>query len=203
MDFSSGNNGNGKGNDPPKRAESMEEPAMPKRRWVTRREAAVILGCSPDNVRRMERNGQLHSQPDRNGTSKLDRLEVEARAAERGRKPKISGPLTARVFRMFKAKVSFADICIETEQDADTILRLWRQYTDGFEAAEERVDDEAAAREERARREREQREYDEEVRALDEELERRRHKVFGDRQNGEPTPPASTNGKKPRSGGEK
>jgi hypothetical protein len=52
---------------------------------VTRREAAKILQCSYDNVRRLERTGKLLSgKTDRNGTVTHVRREVEELARRRG-----------------------------------------------------------------------------------------------------------------------
>jgi hypothetical protein len=137
-----------------------------QRRRITRREAAKILHTSYENVRRLERAGQLHWKLDPDGVHILDRAEVEALARKRGLHLKPSGELTARVFKLFKARHSFADICIETEQDADTILALWSRYRAGFEyGSQQREEDEEA---------RAQREHDAQMRELDDELERRR-----------------------------
>ena len=152
------------------------------RKWIPRRQAATLLNTSYENVKRLQRVGHLRiCRVDQNGVVLLDRSEVEALARKRLVAMKPAGELTACVFTMFEAGRSFASICIETKQDAETILRLWRQYKAGFDA----VDDEAAARRERQARERaerEQREHDEQVRALEEELELRRRRAHGARE---------------------
>ena len=76
------------------------DPAGTQRRRprVDRREAARILNCSRDNVRRMDRVGRLRSgKRDHNGTYTYDRREVEKIALERGGELQPSGELAARV----------------------------------------------------------------------------------------------------------
>ncbi len=148
--------------------------ATPARRpRVTRTEAAKILKTSYENIRRLQRVGQLHSQPDRHGVHRFDRREVEELARRRGLQIKPSGELAATVFAMFKARKRFEDIVIETQQEPDTILALWQRYNAGFEYGTEAAgnDDE----------ERAQREHDDQMREMDVELERRRRGVlFGE-----------------------
>jgi hypothetical protein len=101
---------------------------------VTRREAAKILDTSYENVKRMQRIGQLHSDPDRHGVHRFDRREVEELARRRGLQIKPSGELAARVFRLFKERRNFHDIVIETEQEPDVIRALWAQFNLGLAA---------------------------------------------------------------------
>jgi hypothetical protein len=93
---------------------------------VTRREAAKILSTSYENVKRLQRVGQLRSSPDRHGVHRFDRREVEELARRRGLQIKPSGELAATVFAMFKAKRSFEDIVIE--RVCDPLSRLERAY---------------------------------------------------------------------------
>ena len=146
---------------------NMSSPTTERRRpRVSRREAAQILQCSRDNVRRLERIKQLKTtQADRNGAMTYDRREVEELARQRGMSLKPTGALTARVFALFKAQKSFEDVCIETEQDAETVLALWDRYQRGYDFGKPAVESEEARRE---------REHDAQMRELDEELERRR-----------------------------
>jgi hypothetical protein len=141
-----------------------------RRPRVTRTEAAKILSTSYENIRRMQRVGQLHSQPDRHGVHRFDRREVEELARRRGLQIKPSGELAARVFRLFKERKKFHDIVIETEQEPSTILALWQQYRAGFEYGQ---DTSKETEEERA-----QREHDAQMREMDRELERRRRGVL-------------------------
>jgi hypothetical protein len=99
----------------------MNEGAL-RRSRITRNEAAKVLGTSYQNVRQLQRVGQLRSDPDRYGVHRFDRREVEELARKRGLQIKPSGELAARVFAMFKANRSFADIVIETQQES--LLRL-------------------------------------------------------------------------------
>ena len=140
----------------------MNEGAL-RRPRVTRNEAAKVLGTSYQNVRKLQKKGYLHSDPDRYGVHRFDRREVEELARKRGLQIKPSGELAARVFAMFKANRSFADIVIETQQDPEVILALRARYNAGFDGDPAREEDES----------REQREHDEQMREIDRELERK------------------------------
>lgn len=143
-----------------------------RRTRVTRREAARILQTSYDNVRRLQRTKQLATgTPDREGTVTYDRREVEALAAKRGLQVRPSGELAARVFSMFKAGHRFEDIIIETQQEPGRILELWRTFRAGFRLGD--------LEEQQSRDERAQQEHDEQMRAMDGELERRRREMLG------------------------
>ena len=138
-----------------------------RRPRVDRREAARILQCSRDNVRRLDRIKQLKTgQQDRNGTYTYDRGEIEEFARKRGLAVRPSGELTARVFRLFEARRTFQQICIETEQDPDIIQRLWERYNAGFDYGRKQREESEEARL--------QREHEEQMLALDREHERRR-----------------------------
>ena len=141
----------------------MNEGAL-RRPRITRNEAAKVLGTSYQNVRKLQKKGYLHSDPDRYGVHRFDRREVEELARKRGLQIKPSGELAARVFAMFKANRSFADIVIETQQDPEVILGLWQRYRAGFDGHQ------TAAIDER----REQAEHDAEMREIDRELRRKR-----------------------------
>jgi excisionase family DNA binding protein len=58
------------------------EPAPPERRagWITAREAATIIGCSPTWVRCLARDGRIRASRDRRPLL-VDELEVRAYAA--------------------------------------------------------------------------------------------------------------------------
>src|SRR5487761_1923175 len=87
----------------PVRGTGMNHTAARQAR-VTRTQAAKMLSTTYQNVRRLQRVGQLHSTPDRHGVHRFDRREVEALAKRRGLQIKPSGELAAKVFAMFKAK---------------------------------------------------------------------------------------------------
>jgi DNA-binding transcriptional MerR regulator len=147
----------------------MDSQGLAQRRpRVDRREAARILQCSRDNIRRLDKNGTLRSgRRDVNGAFTYDRREIEKLAHERGQKVKATGELAARVFAMFKARKRFEDIVIETEQEPPAILALWRYYKSGFE-----FDGAAPETEEAA-----QTEHESQMRAMDRELDKRRRLV--------------------------
>jgi hypothetical protein len=144
---------------------SMNGGALRKPR-ITRAEAAKLLGTSYANVRKLQSKGALHSNPDRYGVHRFDRREVEELARKRGLQIKPSGELAARVFAMFKANRSFADIVIETQQDPGAIRELRKEYDAGFtvEVEDSRADND----------EREQAEHEAKMREIDREFERRR-----------------------------
>jgi DNA-binding transcriptional MerR regulator len=143
-----------------------------RRTRVDRREAAQLLHCSRDNVRRLDKIGQLKTGTrDRNGTFTYDRREIEEIARKRGLGVKPSGELTARVFKLLEAKRSLPQICIETEQEADVIQALWERFNGGFDYGKKK-------REEREET-RVQHEHDAQMRAMDRELEHRRHAAVG------------------------
>ena len=139
----------------------MNEGAVRKSR-ITRAEAAKVLGTSYQNVRRLQRTGQLHSDPDRYGVHRFDRREVEELARKRGLQIKPSGELAARVFQMFKSRRPFEDIVIETLQEPETIRRLWCEYNAGFD------------RNAHADESRERQEHEADMRSLDVELNAKR-----------------------------
>jgi hypothetical protein len=141
----------------------MNEGAL-RRSRITRAEAAKVLGTSYQNVRKLQRKGYLHSDPDRYGVHRFDRREVEELARKRGLQIKPSGELAARVFAMFKARRLFEDIVIETQQDPEVILALWQRYCAGFNGHQS-----VAAHETR-----EQAEHEEQMREIDRELRRKR-----------------------------
>lgn len=94
-----------------------------------------MLRTSYQNVRRLQRTGQLHSSPDRYGVHRFDRREVETLAKKRGLQIKPTGELVAKVFAMFEQRRRFAEIVIETQQEPDVIRLLWSDYTAGFREA--------------------------------------------------------------------
>jgi hypothetical protein len=143
-----------------------------RRARVDRREAALLLHCSRDNVRRLDKTGQLKTGTrDRNGTFTYDRREIEEIARKRGLGVKPSGELTARVFKLFEAKRTLPQICIETEQEPDVIQALWERFHGGFDYGKKEREETDDARA--------QREHDVQMRAMDREIERRRRSAVG------------------------
>ena len=142
-----------------------------RRLRVDRREAARILQCSRDNVRRLDRTGQLKSsKQDRNGTFTYDRSEIEELARARGLGVKPTGELVARIFAMFEARKRFVEIVIETKQEPDVVQALWERFNAGYDYGKNRREENVENRRER--------EHQAEMRAMDLELERRRRGVL-------------------------
>lgn len=145
----------------------MQLPLAPERRRprVDRREAASILQCSRDNIRRLDKIGELKTgKKDRNGAFTYDRREVEELARKRGLQIKANGELAARVFAMFTERRKFHEIVIETQQEPSVIRDLWKEYRAGFDAEQSPFDTET----------REAERHEAQMRALDAELARRR-----------------------------
>jgi hypothetical protein len=144
---------------------------------VTRREAAKILDTSYENVKRLQRIGKLHSDPDRHGVHRFDRREVEELARRRGLQITPSGQLAAAVFALFKQHARFEDIVIATQQQPETIRTLWEEYNAGFGPRSTcETDEEQAARE-----------HEQHMHALDRHLAHRRRLLNADarsKQNG-------------------
>lgn len=139
---------------------------------VTRREAAKILGTSYDNVRRMQRIGQLHSVPDRYGVHRFDRREVDALAKARALDVKPTPEKIIQAFKLFKAKAELGDVVLETGLLPHVVRDLHEQFlaSYNYDKKKAREDDEARA----------QREHEEQLREMDRELARRRRATFDD-----------------------
>ncbi len=152
------------------------------RRRVSRREAAKILRTSYENVRRLQRQQLLNGVPDEHGHYWFDREEVEALARKRNASAVLDGELTARVFAMIKAGKTVNEIVIGTRETLPTVERLWDAY-------HQRVDSKKVAED---RETQALREHEEQMRALDAEIERRRRLVV---EEGEP-PPSHRGGQK-------
>lgn len=106
-------------------------------RRVTRREAAKLLATSVENVRYLQRRGQLRGEPDLRGHYWFRRDDVENLARRRGQRIKPWGELSARVFALFDEGRPFAEVVIETQQEPEVIRRLWMQYELGFRPSED------------------------------------------------------------------
>jgi len=153
------------------------DPARPKRRLVTRREAAKIIGVSVSYVRKLTARKQLVFAADRNGTFVADWAQIEAFARERRTHMTPSMLIAAKVCEMCKAQRPFDEIVVATEQ----ILRLCEHYAARIA---ERKQEAAVAEGKRRQREQEQQsEMDAElgrrVEAISGETRRKRRKNNG------------------------
>src|SRR5579883_2192859 len=74
------------------RGQVMPRPRLDRQHeGLTRTEVAEQLGCSPSNIRRLQRDGVLPRRKDRNGIYRFLPQEVAAVAKERGRPVKTKG----------------------------------------------------------------------------------------------------------------
>jgi hypothetical protein len=147
---------------------------------MTRRQAADALGCSGDNVRKLDRTGRLKTgRKDINGVVTYERSEIEELAAERQRdgverEVAITPALTARAFDMFERGVPFHTVCIQTFQIPATIRALRAEFDRGWAKhtpEELHAIEEQRAKAEAERLEREAKESEEEMRKLQAELD--------------------------------
>ena len=95
---------------------------------VTTVQAAKLLGCSRRWIQKLQRRGRLHSIIDGSGVHHFARADVLAFAQANGRVGHANGSLVARVFAMFRERVDFPEIVIQTEQTPATIRALYDEY---------------------------------------------------------------------------
>lgn len=142
--------------------------------WITRREAARILGTSPENVKQLQRRKNLQQQVDAEGRVLLRRSEIEALAMQRASQQP-STALTALVYGMIRGGMDRATIC-------DNLLEEINDLIDGYY---ERAPALRWIHREELERQR-QREHEEQIREMDRELDRRRRLAHGDDPNALP-----------------
>jgi hypothetical protein len=127
-------------------------------------------------VRRLQEAGVLPRRKDGSGVYRFYPQEVAEVARKLGRVVQTDGKLAAKVYGYFLEKgfrgtpEQIGRIVHETEQTPRVVLDLWQQFKAGAGSP---------LAEEQAREiERLAREYDEQIAAMDEELERKRRGAF-------------------------
>jgi hypothetical protein len=141
---------------------------------LTRAEVAAQLGYSTSNVRRLQKAGMLPLRKDRDGIYRFRPHEVAEVARKLGRIVKTDGEVAGTVYGYFLAPgfrgtpKQFARIVHETKQHPDVVVALWEKFKAGAGGSEDTDADV----------DRLEHEYDEQIKAMDEELARRRRAAF-------------------------
>ncbi len=143
---------------------------------LTRAEVAAQLGYSLSNVRRLQKAGLLPLRKDRDGIYRFRPHEVAEVARKLGRIVKTDGEVAGTIYGYFLARdfratpKQIARIVHETKQHPDVVLALWEKCKAGAGSSEGAADAQEV--------DRIQREYDEQIAAMDEELARKRRGAF-------------------------
>lgn len=174
------------------RGQVMPRPRLDRQHeGLTRTEVAAQLGCSPSNIRRLQRDGVLPRRKDRNGIYRFLPQEVAAVAKERGRPVKTKGATAAMVYRYFLqpgfrgTPEDFGRIVLETGEEPCLVRALWAEFRLGGGTP---IEQQEQVRE----IERIAHEYDEQIKVMDEDLVvRKRRSVFIPLQDTDEAPPSS------------
>lgn len=147
---------------------------------LTTSEVAKQLGVSPSYVRKLLAKGYFPKVKDGSGVYRFNPHNVAEVARKIGRVVKTDGTTVQKIWGYFIApgfeptNEMLGRIVFETGEHPDTIQALWERYKIGFGSPAAAAAAEAEAREV----ERLSREYDEQIKAMDEELARKRRAVF-------------------------
>src|SRR5580704_10880512 len=156
---------------------------------LTSGEVAKQLGCSRSNVDRLRKTGSLPGRPDRAGQYRYQPAAVAEVARKLRRALHTDAERAAQVYARFlvpgfkPTREAIARIVVETREHPDTVLALWEKFSRGAPHV-----DEGSAEVERIAHE-----YDEQIAAMDRELDRRRRAAFipGDPSDNSDGPPSS------------
>ncbi len=122
--------------------------------WLTRAEAAKLLGISKSRVQQLEERGELRSIKDDRGRCRYDPAEV-LEVAERRKADGIpSSSELDLLFEMFREHRTVLEIRRATRLSSETLMRLYAEYRTPIDHHYER---ESQAREEAAMFEHERR----------------------------------------------
>jgi excisionase family DNA binding protein len=146
------------------------------KKGLTSGEVAKQLNCSRSNVDRLRKCGRLPAREDGAGKFRFQPRDVAALGKELGRPVRTSGAVAQRVYGYFLTPgfkgtpEQLGRIVHETGEDPDQVLLLWRKFKLG---AGSPAEDQAEREIERLASE-----YDEQIKAMDEALVRKRRSVF-------------------------
>lgn len=158
-------------------------------RGLTSGEVARQLRCSRSNVDRLRKSGLLPGRLDRAGVYRYQPQAVADAAQRLGRVVRTDGERAARVYGFFlqpgfkPTRQAIAQIVVETREHPDVVLSLWEKFNAGTGSE---VDEDARAVDQIKR------EYDEQIAAMDRELERRAGRAFFIRGDVDDAPPPSS-----------
>ena len=160
-----------------------------ERNGLTTTEVAKKLGCSPSYVRKLLEKGYFPKLKDGSGVYRFNEHNVAEVARKLGRVAKTDGATAAKVYGYFLApgfkptNEAIGRIVFETGEHPDLVRALWEKYKIGVGAPT--TDHDTREMERLAR------EYDEQIAAMDEELDRRRRAVFLPEDPPDDAPPSS------------
>jgi hypothetical protein len=156
----------------------MPRPRLKRREeGLTRTEVAQQLHCHPSNVRRLQRDGLLPRRKDRDGIYRFHPHEVAEVARKLGRAMRTDGKTAATIYGHFLApgfvptNEAIARIVFATGEHPDLVRALWETFKTGVGTPKK--DDEQKREMDRL-----EREYDEQIAAMDLDLARRRRAAF-------------------------
>jgi transcriptional regulator with XRE-family HTH domain len=156
----------------------MSRPRLDHRaEGLTRPQVAKQLRVSPSYVRKLQAKGYLSRVTDGNGVYRITPHEVSELARKLGRDVETDGEIAARVYGYFldpafRAKPEqLARVVHETRQHPDVVLSLLEKFRTG-------AGPNPGEREEAEDFDRLAREYEEQIKALDTELARKRRATF-------------------------
>lgn len=141
---------------------------------LTSGEAAKQLNCSRSNVDRLRKCGLLPGRLDRSGAWRYQPHAVAEAGRKLGRPMQTDGEVAGAIYGYFLAPgfratpKQIARIVHETKQHPDVVQALWEKFNAGV----------GAAGADAGEVERLEREYDEQIKAMDEELARKRRGAF-------------------------
>jgi len=144
---------------------------------LTSGEVAKQLNCSRSNVDRLRKCGLLPGRLDRSGAWRYQPHAVAEAGRKLGRPMQTDGKIAARIYKYFLAPgfrgtpEQIGRIVLETEQPPRVVRELLAQFKMGAGTP-------AEAEEQGREVERIAREYDEQIKAMDEELARKRRGAF-------------------------
>jgi excisionase family DNA binding protein len=134
---------------------------------LTRTQAAKLLRITVSMVRKLQADGVLRSTIDEGGVHRIRPTDVARYARRRGVELELPTSTCARVYEHFLApgfrptREAFARIVVATGEDPDVVLSLYEKFLNGPSMPDESLIS---------------RQYDEQIRAMDAELERRRQR---------------------------
>jgi hypothetical protein len=155
---------------------------------LTRTDVARQLRCSPSYVRKLQKRGYLPEVRDGSGIFRFSPHDVAELARKLGRVVQTDGETASRIYGHFLepgfrgTPEQLGRVVHETSQGPDVVLTLWLKFKLG---AGSPVDEEAREMDRLAR------EYDEQIAAMDEAIERKRRAVFIPSDAQDETPPSS------------
>jgi hypothetical protein len=106
--------------------------------WLTLSDVARRLSLPRKRVLELEKAGELYARNDMFARPRFDpaKVEIFRRKLERPpnpdprARPTVSGPLAAKIFRMFGEGAELRRVVLEVEVAPDVVLNLRRQYAD-------------------------------------------------------------------------